>query len=90
MANSLPSLAIRIVWFASPTICPSRITLSAGLSTLSRVCSLMIRNTRERGWPRASASDQRVSASATGFMKVIWPTASVAITASPMLFSVVK
>lgn len=38
----------------------------------------------------ASASGQPVSASATGFNSVIAPSASVAITASPMLVNVVR
>ena len=46
------------------------------------------RKTSSSGRPSASSWVQPVSASATGFMKVTAPLASVAITASPMLASV--
>ena len=39
---------------ASPTTTPSRRTLVTGLAAGSRVCSLMIWNTRSSGWPMAS------------------------------------
>ena len=48
-----------------------------------------IRNTLERGSPRALSSVQPVRASATGFISVTAPFTSVAMTASPMLRSVV-
>ena len=45
MGRSVPSLAIRTVWFASPTIVPSSSARSAGFSTGWRVSSLTMRNT---------------------------------------------
>ena len=42
------------------------------------------------GLPVASSAFHRVRASAMGFKNVIRPTSSVAMTASPMLFNVVK
>ena len=42
------------------------------------------------GWPAAVAAVQPVSASATAFMMVTRPSASVVMTASPMLASVVR
>ena len=46
--RSLPSLAIRTVWFASPTITPSLSARSAGFSTGWRVSSLTMRNTSSK------------------------------------------
>ncbi len=45
--------------------------------------------TAENGWPCASAADQPVRRSATGFIRVTRPRRSVAMTPSPMLWSVV-
>ena len=45
MGRSWPSLAIRTVWFASPTITPSLSARRAGFSTGWRVSSLTMRNT---------------------------------------------
>ena len=60
-----------------------------GLSTSIRVCSLTMRKTSFSTSPRASACVQPVSSSATAFMNVMRPRSSVAMTASPMLRSVV-
>jgi hypothetical protein len=64
--------------------------LATGLSTSAPVSSEKIRNTCSSGSPRASASCQPVNASEIGFINVIFPSASVAITASPMLRSVMS
>ena len=85
IGRSAPSRAIRIVWFASPTITPSWSARRAGLSTGSRVVSLTMWNTSVSDRPAASACDQPVRAWATPFRKVTSPAASVAITPSPML-----
>jgi hypothetical protein len=90
MGRSVPSLAIRIVWFANPTTTPSRNALAAGFSTGRRVDSLTMRNTASSGWPAASAVAHPVSVSATGFRVVTRPAVSVVMTASPMLASVVR
>jgi hypothetical protein len=89
MGVSVPSRETSSVWFASPTTTPSRSTRSTGLSTVLRVCSLMMWKIARSGCPWASASFQPVSRSATGFMSVTSPRSSVATTASPMLWSVV-
>ena len=60
-----------------------------GLSTHSRVCSLMMLNTSVTGFIEASARVHPVNSSATAFMNVILPAISVAMTASPMLARVV-
>ena len=65
MGRSVPSLAIRTVWFASPTTTPSRSTFSTGFSTGCRVCSLTMGNTASSGCPCASSCVQPVSSSAT-------------------------
>ena len=52
---------------------PSRITFSTGLSAGARVVSSRMTKTSRSGRPLASASDQPVSASATGFMKLTAP-----------------
>ena len=49
------------------------------------VSSLTMRKTSSRGFPRASASNQPVSRSATGFMCFTRPSVSVVMTASPIL-----
>ena len=51
MGRSVPSLAMRTVWFASPTTTPSRNALVAGFSTGWRVSSFTMRNTASSGWP---------------------------------------
>ena len=61
MGRSVPSLAIRTVWFARPTMTPSRSTLSTGFSTGCRVCSLRMANTVSSGCPSASSCVQPVS-----------------------------
>ena len=90
MGRSVPSRAIRIVWFASPTTTPSFRARKAGFATVLRVCSLTILNTNPRGWPSASCSFQAVSSWATEFKNLTLPSVSVAITASPMPASVVR
>ena len=62
----------------------------AGFSTGSRVCSLTMWKTSGSGRPAASACGQPVRASATPFRNVTRPSASVAITASPMLARVTR
>ena len=69
--------------------CP-RSTRATGFSTGRRVSSLTMRKTSSSGRPAASPARQPVSASATGFRKPTRPSASVAITASPMLASVTR
>ena len=66
IGSSAPSLLMSSVWFARPTIRPSRKARVAGFSTGSRLASLTMRNTRSSGSPTASALDQPVSDSATG------------------------
>ncbi len=90
MGISFPSRLIKTVWLASPTTMPSRNTRSTGFSAGLPVISLTILKTCFKDLPLASFSFQPVSFSATGFMNVIFPFMSVAITASPMLLSVVK
>ncbi len=87
---SVPSRAMSSVWFASPTITPSRSARVAGFSTGCRVSSLTIRNTCSSGAPTASAYDQPVSCSVTRLIIVMQPAASVTITPSPMLASVTR
>ncbi len=77
-----------MVWLAKPVMAPLAIAFSTGLSTGARVVSLTTRNTALIGDPTASFSCQPVSVCAIGLISVIRPAASVAITASPMLFSV--
>ncbi len=89
IGTSVPSRPISTVWLARPTIAPSRRTLVTGFSTVFRVASLTIRKTSSTGRPIASAS-QRVRACAAGLSRVTRPCASVTITASPMLVSVVR
>jgi hypothetical protein len=88
--RSVPSAAIKIVWFASPATAPSCEARKAGFSTGRRVASLTIRKTSGRGRPSVSAWDQPVRFSATPFKNVTRPSASVLITASPMLESVIR
>lgn len=90
MGRSVPSFAVRTVWFASPTMTPSRNALVAGFSTVRRVVSFTMLNTTSSGRPTASAFAHPVSASATAFRLVTRPAASVVMTASPMLASVVR
>jgi hypothetical protein len=66
MGRSLPSRAMRRVWFPSPTVSPRSITFLTGCSTGSLVVSLMMRKTCSTSTPAASASFHPVSASATG------------------------
>ena len=89
IGNSEPSLRNRIVWLAKPTIKPSSSTFATGSSTSRRVCSLTMLNACFTGFWETSLRVQPVSSSATPFMKVILPSISVAITASPMLDRVV-
>ena len=88
MGVSRPSLAMRIVWLASPMTVPRRRTFPTGFSTGWRVCSLMMWNTSASGWPSASPLVQPVRRSASPLRKVTRPWASVTITPSPMLASV--
>lgn len=67
---------------------PVRPPVATGSSTGWRVCSFTIRNTSVRDGPDASVTVQPVSCSATTFMNVTRPVASVGMTASPMLESV--
>ena len=90
MGRSVPSRAMRTVELASPTIVPSRRARRAGFSAGSRVSSLTMWKTSGSGRPCASAWGQPVRASATAFMNVTRPSASVLITASPMLASVTR
>ncbi len=55
MGRSVPSLAMRTVWFARPTMTPSFNARATGFSTGCRVVSLTMRNTASSGWPAASA-----------------------------------
>jgi hypothetical protein len=89
MGISRPSFESSRVWFARPVTAPSRSTFSTGLSTVRRDSSLTITKIFASRLPTASVSRQPVSASATGFMRVMRPAASVAMTASPILVSVV-
>ena len=86
---SCPSRASNTVWLASPTTSPRSMTNWTGLSTVLRLSALTIRNTSGSGCPSASASGHPVRRSAVGFMRVTRPWASVAMTPSPMEFSVV-
>jgi hypothetical protein len=90
MGRSVPSLATRTVWFASPTMPPSANTFWAGFSTVSRVRSLTMRKTSSSGRPAASSCVQPVRATATGLREVTRPSVSVVVTASPMLASVTR
>ena len=85
MGRSEPSLKIKMVWFDRPTITPCFTARRAGSSPGRRLDSLMIRNTDGRDCPSASAMDQPVSISATGFKDVTRPSASTTKTASPVL-----
>jgi len=86
---SFPSFEINLVWFASPTIFPVLITASTGFSPFSPVSELTILNTLSSGRFKAFSSFHPVSSSATGFILVISPFLSVAITASPIELRVV-
>jgi len=87
---SFPSLEMRIVWLASPIIIPSESTRETGLGTGVLESSLRIRKTSSIVFPRASASVHPVRFSATGFIYLIIALRSVVITASPMLYKVVR
>jgi hypothetical protein len=82
-----PSRETSTVWFARLTMCPVLRTRAAGLGTALRVRSFRIWNTSSSARPSASSSRQPVNSSATAFIKVTRPRASVVITASPMLRS---
>ena len=69
---------------------PSAITRSTGTGTEARVPASSTWKISASGLPSASVADQPVSDSATAFAKVTRPSASVAITASPMLRRVVE
>ena len=88
MGRSVPSLATRTVWFASPTMTPSRRTLATGFSTGRRVCSWMMGKTVPR-LPLASAALQPVRAG-DRVEEVTRPCGSVTMTASPMLARVIR
>ncbi len=90
IGRSVPSAAIRVVWLARPTMTPSASTRVTGLSTGRRLSSLTILNTSAQGRLRAWSSFQPVRCSAIGFMNATRPWTSVAMTASPMLSSVVS
>jgi len=64
--------------------------LDTGLSTVLRVCSLIILKIFSMGFSMASSCFQPVKASATGFKKEMLPFVSVVITASPILLSVIE
>ena len=85
---SWPSRASSAVWLARVTTAPLSITRCTGLAEGNRVCALRVRKTSASGRPRASASGQPVRRSAAGFMRVMLPAASVAITASAIELSV--
>ena len=82
---SVPSLLMSTVCVIRSTTLPVRRTFSTGSATDLRVCSLMIWNTIGSGRPRASATVQPVRPTAIGFMRVMLPSTSVTMTASPML-----
>src|SRR3569833_1524122 len=81
---STPSRRRNTVWFARSTTLPSRNTLSTGFSTTTPVSSLLIGKISTSLRPSASRAVQPVSRSATGFMNLTVPVASVEITASPL------
>lgn len=88
--RSVPSRAMRAVWLAKPTMPPVSSTFATGSTTGCRVWALMIRKTSSSGRPVAPAKVQPVNASATGFIRAIFPAASVAMTASPIDFGVMS
>ena len=88
MLLSVPSFAIRTVWFSRPMILPVLRTFSAGLLHGLRVFSLTMLNTLHKASPKASFCDQPVRSSATLFMSATLPFVSVVITPSPMLLKV--
>ena len=70
MAISEPSLRIRMVWLAMPTMRLRRWTLVTGFSTGWRVVSLTMWKTSSSGRLRASDSVHPVSSWATGFISL--------------------
>ena len=90
MGRRSPSFEVRTVWFASPTTVSRRRTSATGFSTTTPVASFEMRNTSSIGFRLASIPLHPVSTSAARFMKLMRPAASVAMTASPMLWSVVE
>ena len=90
IGRSVPSLAIRTVWLARPTTAPSRSTLATGFSTGRRVSSSTMRKTASSGRPAASAAASRSAPRRPGSAKSTRPSASVAMTASPMLARVTR
>ena len=81
---STPLRLMRVVWLARPNTRPLLSTLATGLTAGWRVWALMMWNTSVKSLPAASSSFHPVSFSATGFMRVMRPSASVEMTASPM------
>ncbi len=86
---SVPSLEIKTVWFASPNDDAGLAAPQAsGYRLVGGVSSLTIWNTSGRGRLAASSVLHPTSSSATGLRKSTRPSASVLMTASPMLASV--
>ncbi len=85
-----PVRGINTEWLATATSTPLRNTASTGSETAAPVSSLRSRNTSVSGRVRASSRGHPVSRSATGFINVTMPCASVEMTASPMLDNVTR
>ena len=84
IAYSVPLQAISRVQSAKLITLFSSKTFSTGLGIGSRLDSLIMRNTSDKGFPTANSAFQPVSFSAIWLKFVILPTASVVITASPI------
>ena len=90
MGRSVPSLAIRTVWLASPTIDALPQRPQAGFSTARRVCSLTMRNTVAAAGPPPRPTSSPSAPRRPGSANVTRPSASVMRTASPMLARVIR
>lgn len=65
IGRSVLSRSVSTVWFASPTMTPSRSTFATGFSTGRRACWLMIGKTSSRARPAADFCPARPPARAT-------------------------
>ncbi len=90
IGRSVPSRETSTVWLPRPATSPSRRTRCTGLSAAVRESSFTMWNTSSRLLPAASVSSHPVSRSATGFICLTRPPVSVVITASPILYRVVR
>ena len=86
--RSVPSRAMSAVWLARPMMRFSRRARPTGISASCRVSAWMMRKTSAMGRPRASPVLHPVSVSATALRLTTLPSASQAMTPSPIERSV--